>query len=187
VLDTRNEFEVRIGTFEGALDPHTTSFSEFPQFVKNNLDPSKHKKIAMFCTGGIRCEKASSYMLEQGFENVYHLKGGILKYLETIAETDSRWHGDCFVFDRRIGVGHGLRINEDLTQCGGCRTPLNAKDRASNAYEEGVSCPYCLTLTSPQQKQAARERHKQMRLARQRGEAHLGAKYASATMGEDED
>lgn len=177
VLDTRNDFEVRIGSFEGAIDPHTTSFGEFPEFVKKNFDPTKHKKIAMFCTGGIRCEKASSYMLDQGFEEVYHLKGGILKYLETIPEDNSKWHGDCFVFDRRIGVGHGLKINEDLSQCGGCRTPLNAQDRTSNAYEEGVSCPYCINLMTPEQKRSARERHKQMQLARERGQAHLGVNY----------
>jgi UPF0176 protein len=131
----------------------------------------------MFCTGGIRCEKASSYMLDQGFEEVYHLKGGILKYLETMPEDNSKWHGDCFVFDRRIGVGHGLKINEDLSQCGGCRTPLNAQDRASNAYEEGVSCPYCINLMTAEQKRSARERHKQMQLARERGQAHLGVNY----------
>jgi UPF0176 protein len=174
LIDTRNDFEVRIGTFEGAIDPKTTSFGEFPAYVKEHLNPKQHKKIAMFCTGGIRCEKASSFMLQQGFEQVYHLKGGILKYLETVPADKSKWQGDCFVFDRRIGVSHGLRINEDLSQCGGCRTPLTAQDRASNTYELGVSCPYCFHLTTAHQKQAARERHKQMQLARARGKAHLG-------------
>ncbi len=179
LIDTRNADEVRIGTFEGAIDPQTKSFSQFPDYVKTQLDPKKHPKIAMFCTGGIRCEKASNYMLQQGFSEVYHLKGGILKYLELIPEEQSKWHGDCFVFDRRVAVGHGLKVASHLHLCAGCRAPLSLEERQSNAYEEGVCCPYCVTVLSPQQKASARERHKQMILAEQRGTNHLGPRHAS--------
>ncbi len=178
LIDTRNADEVRIGTFEGAIDPQTKSFSQFPDYVKTRLDPQKQPKIAMFCTGGIRCEKASNYMLQQGFAEVYHLKGGILKYLEVIPEDQSKWHGDCFVFDRRVAVGHGLKVASHLHLCAGCRAPLSLEERQSNAYEEGVCCPYCVTVLSPQQKASARERHKQMMLAEQRGTSHLGPRHA---------
>ena len=174
LIDTRNHEEVRIGTFAGAIDPLTRSFSQFPGYVKNNLDPAKHKKVAMFCTGGIRCEKASSYMLQEGFAEVFHLKGGILNYLEKIPAEQSLWQGECFVFDRRIALGHGLVEAADLVLCGGCRTPLSEAERQSAEYEEGVCCPYCAPLMTPERKQSARERHRQVMLAEQRGSTHLG-------------
>ena len=174
VIDTRNHEEVRIGSFAGAIDPLTRSFSEFPDYVKNNLDPAKHKKVAMFCTGGIRCEKASSYMLQEGFSEVFHLKGGILNYLEKIPASESLWQGECFVFDRRIALGHGLVEAADLVLCGGCRAPLSDSERCSADYEEGVCCPYCAPLMTAERKQSARERHRQMRLAEARGGTHLG-------------
>ena len=175
LVDTRNEYEVGIGTFAGALDPKTTSFTEFPGFVQAHLDPAQHKKVAMFCTGGIRCEKASSYMLAQGFEQVFHLKGGILKYLEEVAAEHSLWQGACFVFDERVAVGHGLAV-ADMKLCHGCRVPLTGADMQSPGYEPGVSCPHCASLLTPAQKASARERQKQVQLARARGERHLGPK-----------
>jgi len=178
VLDTRNDYEYRIGTFKGAIDPLTKSFSEFPTYVEGHLDPAKHKKIAMFCTGGIRCEKASSYMLAHGFEQVFHLQGGILNYLETVPPEESLWEGGCFVFDRRVAVGSGLEPL-DLDLCYGCRTPLSAADHASPDYESGVSCPHCASLMTPQQKASARERHRQTLLAEARGETHIGPRYHS--------
>jgi len=174
VIDTRNHEEVRIGSFAGAIDPLTRSFSEFPDYVKNNLDPAKHKKVAMFCTGGIRCEKASSYMLQEGFSEVFHLKGGILNYLDKIPASESLWQGECFVFDRRIALGHGLVEAADLVLCGGCRAPLSDSERRSADYEEGVCCPYCAPLMTAERKLSARERHRQMRLAEARGGTHLG-------------
>jgi UPF0176 protein len=173
VIDTRNDFEVAMGTFKGAVDPHTKTFGEFPEFVRQHLDPKKHKKIAMFCTGGIRCEKASSFMLQEGFEEVYHLKGGILKYLEDADQEQSLWNGACFVFDRRIAVEHGLAIS-NLATCYGCRHPLTSEDLQSPLYEAGVSCPHCHDHLSDAQKASARERQHQVALATQRGENHLG-------------
>ena len=173
LVDTRNEFEVRVGTFRGALDPKTKSFGEFPAFVRAHLDPKANTKIAMFCTGGIRCEKASSFMLQEGFPEVYHLKGGILKYLETIPLEQSLWDGGCFVFDQRVAVGHGL-TPLNLAVCYGCRAPLEAEDLASPDYEEGVSCPHCAGLLTLEQKASARERHHQVKLAQARGAQHLG-------------
>lgn len=169
LIDTRNDYEVAIGTFEGAIDPKTASFGEFPDYVRANLDPKKHKKVAMFCTGGIRCEKASSFMLQEGFEEVYHLKGGILKYLEMQPEAQSKWNGECFVFDHRIAVGHGLKPS-DLEECYGCRTPLEAGDKDSVMYEAGVTCPRCFESKSEGYKKSARERNRQLKLARERGE-----------------
>ena len=174
VVDTRNQEEVRIGTFAGAIDPQTRSFSQFPDYVKSHLDPARHKKIAMFCTGGIRCEKASSYMLEQGFAEVFHLKGGILNYLEKVPEAESLWQGACFVFDRRIALGHGLVEASDLVLCGGCRTPLSEAERKDPDYEDGVCCPHCAPLMTPERKASARERHRQVMLAQARGSTHLG-------------
>ncbi len=142
LVDTRNDYETKVGMFEGAIDPDMKIFTEFPEWVEKNLDPAKDKKVAMFCTGGIRCEKASSYMLAQGFENVYHLKGGILKYLETIPADQSTWKGDCFVFDQRVSVGHGLEEG-DWSVCHGCREPLTAEDREHPKFEQGVSCHHC--------------------------------------------
>ncbi len=175
LLDTRNDYEVHIGTFKGALDPKTTTFREFPKYVKNNLDKTKHKKVAMFCTGGIRCEKASSYMLEQGFDEVYHLQGGILKYLETVKEEESMWEGECFVFDQRVAVKHGLEVGE-FNQCYACRMPLSPEDLESPKYTPGISCPHCYDKTSEEKKAALTERQKQVILAKARGGAHIGEK-----------
>lgn len=173
LIDTRNDYEVRIGTFKGALDPKTHSFSEFPSFVRQTLDPKKHKRIAMFCTGGIRCEKASNVMLKQGFEDVYHLKGGILAYLEKIPPSESQWEGGCFVFDRRVALGHGLKP-EPIDLCFGCLAPLTPEDRQSKDFEEGVSCPHCAPLMTPKRRESVRERHRQTLLAKDRGDHHLG-------------
>ena len=176
VLDTRNDYEVGIGTFKNAVNPQTKSFVAFPEFVQKNLDPQKHKKVAMFCTGGIRCEKASSFMKQAGFENVYHLKGGILKYLEDTPKDQSLWEGDCFVFDQRVAVGHGLNLT-DYTLCPSCRHPVSAQDRTHQTYIDGVACPYCFDSLTPERRARSAERHKQMRLAQQRGEQHIGAQY----------
>jgi UPF0176 protein len=174
LIDTRNAYECDIGTFKGALDPRTENFREFPQFVSENLDPVKQKKIAMFCTGGIRCEKASAYMLNEGFDEVYHLKGGILKYLEQVPQEDSHWEGECFVFDNRVSVDHALEKGH-YDQCYGCRHPITAEDKQSGMYEKGVCCPHCYGKQTPDQQERFRERQKQVELAKQRGEAHVGA------------
>ena len=171
LVDTRNDYEVGLGTFQRALDPATRSFTEFKDYVATHLDPKRDKKVAMFCTGGIRCEKASSYLLSQGFEEVFHLKGGILKYLEVVPESESRFAGECFVFDERVSVGHGL-VEGDATLCRACRHPLTAADRAHEDYAEGVRCPHC--AGEADKHAAAAERQRQMELARQRGAAHLG-------------
>lgn len=175
VVDTRNDYEYAVGTFKGALNPQTTSFRQFPGYVENNLDPSEEEVVAMFCTGGIRCEKASSYMLHKGFKKVYHLKGGILKYLEEIPPEESLWEGECFVFDQRVTVSHGLELGHYDT-CHGCRMPLSAKDKESAKYEAGVSCTHCYDSLTPDQLIRFRERQKQVELAALRGEPHLGRK-----------
>lgn len=171
LVDTRNDYEVGLGTFSRALDPATKSFTEFKDYVEEHLDPSRDKKVAMFCTGGIRCEKASSYLLSKGFEEVFHLKGGILKYLEVVPESQSRFAGECFVFDERVSVGHGL-VEGDATLCRACRHPLTETDRADPAYVEGIACSHCAGDAAKHA--AAVERQKQMDLAKQRGLAHLG-------------
>jgi UPF0176 protein len=168
LIDTRNDYEVALGTFEGAVNPRTTTFGEFPNYVERNLHNAKAKKVAMFCTGGIRCEKASSYMQGLGFAEVYHLKGGILKYLEDVPAAKSKWQGECFVFDHRIAVGQGL-VPTSLEMCHGCRMPLGPDDKNSPCYEEGVSCPKCFASLSEKSKASARERQKQIELAKQRG------------------
>ena len=173
LVDTRNDYEVDIGTFKGALDPKTTTFREFPQYVANNLDKTKHKKVAMFCTGGIRCEKASSFMLEQGFEEVYHLQGGILKYLETVPEETSLWQGECFVFDQRVAVKHNLEVG-DFDQCFACRHPLSPAELLAPEYTLGISCSYCFDKLSAEKRASLTERQKQVILAKQRGESHIG-------------
>lgn len=174
VVDTRNRYEYEIGTFRGAVDPHTQTFREFPEFVSKNLNPAKHKKVAMFCTGGIRCEKASSFMLQQGFEEVYHLQGGILKYLETVPAEESLWEGECFVFDQRVAVKHGLEIGEHEL-CHACRYPVSPADKQSEFYQEGVSCPHCHAQLTEEKRKSAAERQKQVELAAQRGAAHIGS------------
>ncbi|MCL4131258.1 UNVERIFIED_CONTAM: hypothetical protein GTU68_009264 [Idotea baltica] len=177
LVDTRNDYEVQVGTFKNALNPKTESFREFPDYVKQQLDPAKHTKVAMFCTGGIRCEKSTAFLKEQGFNEVYHLEGGILKYLEDVPEKDSLWEGDCFVFDERVTVNHQLQKG-DYDQCNACRMPITQQDKLSNQYQLGVSCPHCFDKTSAQQKARFAEREKQMQLAQQRGEVHIGGDTA---------
>ncbi|MBM3468541.1 MAG: rhodanese-related sulfurtransferase [Alphaproteobacteria bacterium] len=175
VIDTRNDYEYKVGTFRGALNPKTDTFRQFPEFVKQNLDPSRAKKVAMFCTGGIRCEKASSYMLEQGFEEVYHLNGGILKYLENIKEENSLWEGECFVFDNRVTVKHGLEEG-DFELCHGCRNPISQEDKKSPYYVEGVTCPQCFKEASGKKIRRASERHRQILIAKGRNQKHIGSR-----------
>ena len=174
VIDTRNDFEVAIGTFKDAVDPGTRSFGEFPDWWQANRDQFHGKRIAMFCTGGIRCEKSTNYLLGQGVNQVYHLKGGILKYLEDVPEAESLWQGQCFVFDDRVSVGHGLQPG-GLKSCGGCRRPVTKADQTYPAYEDGVCCPTCVDEYSPEDRARFRERHRQMVLAETRGAQHLGA------------
>ncbi len=173
VVDTRNSYEFGVGTFKGAIDPKTESFGEFPAWVRQNLDNAKGKKIAMFCTGGIRCEKASSFLMHEGFEHVFHLQGGILKYLEDIKPEQSLWNGGCFVFDERVAVGHGLKV-QDFSLCHGCMNPVSAEDRANPKYEHGVCCPHCADQLTEVQKASNRERQRQVQLAKKRGAKHLG-------------
>lgn len=172
VIDTRNDYEVAIGTFQGAIDPQTRSFGEFPAWWEANKHRFHNKRVAMFCTGGIRCEKSTNYLLSQGVEEVYHLKGGILNYLEEIPAQDSTWQGDCFVFDNRVSVGHGLQQGPHLL-CHGCRRPILPEDMSRPEYEAGVSCHHCIDETSEADKARFRERQKQIALARARGEVHL--------------
>ena len=160
LLDTRNRYETRLGSFEEAVDPGIDQFSDFAEFVRQNLDATRHQKVAMFCTGGIRCEKASSFMLQEGFSEVYHLKGGILKYLEEISAPDSRWRGDCYVFDHRMAVGQGLSTGR-YEMCFSCGEALTAADRSEPQFEEGVSCPLCYERTSQADKARFRMRHSQ--------------------------
>ncbi len=173
VIDTRNDYEVAIGTFHGAVNPGTRAFGEFPDWWQANRHRFAGKRIAMFCTGGIRCEKSTNYLLGQGVEQVCHLKGGILKYLEDMPESESLWHGQCFVFDDRVSVGHGLQPG-GLTSCGACRMPVTPADQADPAYEAGVSCPACAAEYSPADRTRFRERQRQMQLAAKRGSRHLG-------------
>lgn len=172
LIDTRNDYEVAIGTFKNAVNPNTTSFREFPQWAAENLDKTKHKKVAMFCTGGIRCEKSTAYLKEQGFDEVYHLDGGILKYLEEMPEDNSLWQGECFVFDQRVAVKHGL-AQGSYDQCYACRMPLSQADMQSDKYLQGMSCPHCHDQLSDEQKASFAERQKQIELAKQRGEQHI--------------
>ena len=173
VIDTRNNYEVDIGTFKNSINPHTDSFREFPTFVKKNLKDNKQKKVAMFCTGGIRCEKATSLMLEKGFEDVYHLKGGILKYLENIPKEKSLWEGECFVFDQRVAVTHGLDEGQ-YDQCYACRHPLSPEELESDQYTKGISCPYCFNKLSDKKKAGVIERQKQIMLSKSKGVNHIG-------------
>ncbi|MCM2680092.1 rhodanese-related sulfurtransferase [Echinimonas agarilytica] len=173
VVDTRNDYEVQIGTFEGAINPNTETFREFPKYVADNLDPKKHKKVAMFCTGGIRCEKSTAYMKEQGFDEVYHLEGGILKYLEEVPEEHTKWQGECFVFDNRVAVDHQLKKG-NYDQCHACRLPITEQEKLSEKYIKGVSCPHCYDKMSDEQRSRFLERERQVQLAKQRGEDHIG-------------
>ncbi|MGO1117073.1 oxygen-dependent tRNA uridine(34) hydroxylase TrhO [Rhodovibrionaceae bacterium A322] len=174
VIDTRNDYEVEIGKFAGAVDPKTKTFREFPDWVKESGLLENNKRVAMYCTGGIRCEKSTAYLKELGVEEVYHLQGGILKYLETVPEQDSLWEGQCFVFDQRVSVGHGLEQGPyDL--CHGCRSAIDDEDKQSRFYQPGICCPKCHDSLSPDQKARFAERQKQMKLAEKRGEVHLGS------------
>ena len=167
VIDTRNQYEFKIGTFQGAQNPQTGSFRQFPEYVQQNLDPKKHKKVAMFCTGGIRCEKASSFMLSQGFQEVYHLRGGILKYLEEISAEESLWQGECFVFDQRVAVQHGVAIGA-YEMCRSCGHPISEADKASPVYEEGISCPYCVDQLTETKRLRQQAKQRQIELVRQK-------------------
>jgi len=174
VIDTRNAYEVAIGTFKNSVNPNTETFRQFPDFVKNNLNTAKQKKIAMFCTGGIRCEKSTAYLKEQGFDEVYHLQGGILKYLETVKEKESLWQGECFVFDNRVSVTHALEKGHyDL--CHSCRLPISKEDKKNDKYIQGVSCHHCHDKKTEAQRQRFMQREKQVQLAKDRGEPHIGA------------
>ncbi|WP_438955944.1 oxygen-dependent tRNA uridine(34) hydroxylase TrhO [Cognatiyoonia sp.] len=173
VIDTRNDYEVAIGTFDGAIDPETKSFGEFPAWWEENKDRFHNKRIAMFCTGGIRCEKSTNYLLGQGVDEVYHLKGGILKYLEEVPQDGSKWDGECFVFDARVSVGHGLEEGPHIL-CHACRQPILPEDKNRPEYEDGVSCHQCINDTTEEAKNRFRERQKQIRLSAERGEKHMG-------------
>ena len=174
VIDTRNHYEVEVGSFPRAVDPGTDSFREFPEFAKEFAEVNPDRPLAMFCTGGIRCEKATALMLELGFRDVYHLDGGILNYLKTVPEEDNRWGGECFVFDTRVAVDRDL-AEGGYVQCHACRRPLSTADLASVAYVEGVSCPQCIDETGEERRARLEERAKQVRLASERGDRHIGA------------
>ncbi|SVA60936.1 uncharacterized protein METZ01_LOCUS113790 [marine metagenome] len=175
LVDARNDYEYQIGTFKNAISPKTANFREFPAFIKEKLNTKKNKKIAIFCTGGIRCEKASSYMLSKGFENVYQLNGGILKYMDEIETDKSLWEGECFVFDSRVSVDSEL-AEGNYEQCYACRRPLSEKELQSNLYQKGISCPYCINETSDAQRASFRERQQQVELAKKRNEKHIGVR-----------
>jgi len=174
LIDTRNDYEVAIGTFQGAIDPKTASFREFPDWWQKNKDRFHNKRIAMFCTGGIRCEKSTNYLLGQGVSEVFHLKGGILKYLETTPKENSTWRGECFVFDGRVSVGHGLKPGP-YHLCYACRRPISDIDMQDPAFEMGVSCPHCIDEFDEDRRDRFRERQKQVMLASARGKRHIGA------------
>lgn len=174
LIDTRNDYEVSIGTFKNAVDPKTQTFREFPDYVKENLDPKQHKKVAMFCTGGIRCEKSTAYLKEQGFDEVYHLEGGVLKYLEEVQPDESLWEGECFVFDNRVSVNHNLEKGQ-YDQCNACRLPITEEDKQSEHYVQGVSCPHCIDKLTDKQRKRFVERERQVQLAKARGESHIGS------------
>jgi UPF0176 protein len=173
LIDTRNNYEYEIGSFKGAINPSTETFREFPEYTKNNLEQYRGKKVAMFCTGGIRCEKSTAYLKSQGFDTVYHLQGGILKYLEEVDEDQSLWEGECFVFDDRVAVKHNLEQGQ-YDQCHACRYPITQEDKQHPHYEKGVSCPRCHGSRSETQVSRYRERERQVQLAKARGEEHIG-------------
>ena len=172
VIDTRNDYEVKIGSFKDAVNPDIASFRDLPDWLSKFIDVAAQPKVAMFCTGGIRCEKSTALLKESGVNDVYHLDGGILKYLERVPESESLWQGDCFVFDERVSIGHGLQLGNHVL-CRACRHPLGTEERSSPLYQEGVSCPQCHGRTTPEQKSRFAERQKQITLARARGEEHL--------------
>ncbi|RLA24300.1 MAG: rhodanese-related sulfurtransferase [Gammaproteobacteria bacterium] len=174
IIDTRNHYEFEVGTFPNAVDPGTDNFRQFADFANKLDEDDKKRPLAMFCTGGIRCEKATALMLELGFDEVYQLQGGILKYLETVAEENNRWDGECFVFDTRVAVDRDL-AEGGYVQCHACRRPLSDEDVKSADYREGISCPRCVNSATPEREERLAERQKQVELARERGEAHIGA------------
>ena len=174
LVDTRNDYESAIGTFKNSIIPNTTSFREFPNYTADELSNFKQRKVAMFCTGGIRCEKSTAYLKQQGFEEVYHLQGGILKYLEEVPESESLWEGECFVFDNRVSVNHALEKGS-YDQCHACRLPITDEDKQSEKYQQGVSCPSCFDKKSDAERLRFMEREKQVQLAKQRGEEHIGS------------
>ena len=178
VIDTRNEYEIAIGSFKNAINPHTESFRQFPKYAQEQLLDKKNKKIAMFCTGGIRCEKSTAYLKQQGFKDVYHLEGGILKYLEEIPQTESLWQGECFVFDARVAVKHGLEQGH-YDQCFACRMPITHEDKKHEHYEKGVSCHHCYNRRTPEQLKRYEDREKQIQLAKSKGEEHIGGQVAN--------
>ncbi len=180
LIDARNDFEVQMGTFEGAINPATASFSDLPKWLEDHRGEWEGKKVAMFCTGGIRCEKATSFLKDRGIEDVFHLKGGILKYLENIPKTESRWSGDCFVFDYRVSVKQGLELG-DYELCHACRSPVSAAERKSPNFVAGVSCDHCIDQRTERQRESYVARQTQIKLAEERGEVHVGARYESAT------
>ncbi len=179
LIDTRNDYEYAIGTFKNAVNPKTNTFREFPEYVKTHFDPNKHKKIAMFCTGGIRCEKASSFMKSEGFDTVYQLEGGILKYLEEVKPDESLWQGECFVFDQRVAIKHGLEVG-DYGQCYACRYPLSQDDMGGDKYIPGISCPHCYNKTTAKKLKSLTERQKQIILSQRRGTFHIGSEASLA-------
>ena len=179
LVDTRNNYEVEIGTFKNAVNPNTVSFREFPAYVQENMDPTKQKKIAMFCTGGIRCEKSTAYMKEQGYNEVYHLEGGILKYLEEVPKEETMWEGECFVFDNRVSVNHDLEKGL-YDQCHACRMPITEEEKQHEKYQEGVSCHHCFDNQTPEQRNRYAERQRQIKIAQKRGEAHIGSDVVDA-------
>ena len=173
LIDTRNDYEYQVGSFKGALNPETRSFREFPDYVRENLNPEERPKIAMFCTGGIRCEKATSWLKDEGYDDVYHLKGGILNYLDKVDADESLWEGECFVFDGRVTVNHDLDPGK-YDMCHACRMPISEDNMASEFYEPGVSCPYCHDAHDEADRKRLKERQRQVKLAKERGESHLG-------------
>jgi UPF0176 protein len=175
LVDTRNDYEYHLGSFEGAEDPGTRSFREFPRWVDEHLDPGRDEHVAMFCTGGIRCEKATAYLKERGFKNVYHLEGGILAYLESVPAEHSLWQGECFVFDNRVTVDHRLQPGH-YEVCPACRMPVTPEDRRSPKFEPHVSCPRCFDRLTPEKREGLLERARQIELAERRGERHLGSR-----------
>lgn len=174
LVDARNDYEVAIGTFTGAIDPETKSFRELPDWLREQFADREQTKVAMFCTGGIRCEKSTAFLKSEGFEDVYHLKGGILKYLETVPKEKSLWEGECFVFDQRVSVKHGLEPGT-YDQCYACRMPITEEDKRSEAYQKGVSCPHCIDVYTEERKERFAERQRQIELAKQRGLKHIAA------------
>jgi len=173
LIDTRNDYEVKIGSFKTAINPGTDTFRDFPKFVASELDPKRHKRVAMFCTGGIRCEKSTAYLKQQGFEEVYHLKGGILSYLEQVPRAESKWQGECFVFDNRVTVDHDLKPGR-YDQCHACRMPISEQDMCRDSYQKGVSCPFCYGKLGKEKLEQLEERERQIDLALRRGEKHIG-------------